>query len=467
MSQFPSSNREDVIRITKEDAHAPHVDDLLKRQMSLRGEVGITRDRKRRWYYQNWFVFMVAGALAAVAAWAIIEPYFDDTLYVQGRIQRVDTSERVPPRMTSGNQYFELEVAGTGWVQINDERIWLLELTKLLRPDGDSEALDPSTLKAGDEIGVYTEYVEIGTKSMALARFVVRDRQAQPSPSASPSLRELSARSEAAGMLLFPVMAAFIGLAIGAADGIVCRLPRRVLLAGAVGLLAGFVGGFVSSIIADLIYLPLNALATRQTGDTAVGLSTFGFFLQMCGRALAWCAAGMAMGLGQGIALRSGRLLLYGLLGGIVGGLLGGLLFDPIDLLLLGVDKPSAHWSRLIGFVVVGASVGAMIGVVELLARDAWLRMTEGPLAGKEFLIFKDTMNVGASPRSDIYLFNDPDVVPQHAVVRAVGDNYEIDSQSRETPVYLNGRPAQRARLHHGDQIAIGRTVFVFQKRRG
>ena len=76
-------------------------------------------------------------------------------------------------------------------------------------------------------------------------------------------------------------------------------------------------------------------------------------------------------------------------------------------------------------------------------------------------------MNVGASPRSDIYLFNDPDVVPQHAVVRAVGDHYEIDGQSREAPVHLNGRPTQRARLHHGDQIAIGRTVFVFQERRG
>ena len=95
------------------------------------------------------------------------------------------------------------------------------------------------------------------------------------------------------------------------------------------------------------------------------------------------------MGLGQGIALRSKRLLAYGFFGGIIGGLLGGLLFDPIDLILLGVDKPSAHWSRLIGLAVIGASVGAMIGVVELLARDAWLRMVKGPLAGKEFLLFK------------------------------------------------------------------------------
>ncbi len=74
---------------------------------------------------------------------------------------------------------------------------------------------------------------------------------------------------------------------------------------------------------------------------------------------------GVAMGLGQGIALRSKRLLIYGLLGGVVGGLLGGMLFDPIDMIVLGPDKVSAHWSRLIGLAVIGASVGAMIGIVE------------------------------------------------------------------------------------------------------
>jgi len=196
------------------------------------------------------------------------------------------------------------------------------------------------------------------------------------------------------------------------------------------------------------------------------GFTTFAFMVQMTGRALAWSLAGMAMGLGQGIALRSGRLLLYGLIGGVVGGLFGGLLFDPIDLLLLGPDKPSAMWSRLIGLAIIGASVGGVIGLVELLARDAWLRMSEGPLAGKEFLIFKDNMQVGSSPRSDIYLFNDPAVAPQHATLRTIGDECEIEARGAQELVKLNNRPISRSRLRHGDQIAIGRTVFVFQKRK-
>jgi hypothetical protein len=121
----------------------------------------------------------------------------------------------------------------------------------------------------------------------------------------------------------------------------------------------------------------------------------------------------------------------------------------------------------MVGIVLVGGSVGAMIGVVELLARDAWLRMVEGPLAGKEFLIFKDTMHLGSSPRSEIYLFNDDDVADQHGIIRGVGSNYEIENLCQEQPLLVNGAPVPRTRLRHGDQITIGRTVFVFQRRKG
>ena len=221
----------------------------------------------------------------------------------------------------------------------------------------------------------------------------------------------------------------------------------------------------ICSLVADLIYAPMTQLAMK-TSEGGNSLSALGFVIQVVGRSFAWCLAGMAMGLGQGIAVRSKRLLLYGLIGGVVGGLLGGMLFDPIDMILLGPDKPSAHWSRLVGFGVIGLCVGGMIGVVELLARDAWLRMTQGPLTGKEFLIFKDVMNVGASPRSDIYLFNDPLVAGQHAIIRALGDECEIEARESSNPVLLNNRPITRARLRHGDNVTIGRTAFVFQQRK-
>jgi hypothetical protein len=194
-------------------------------------------------------------------------------------------------------------------------------------------------------------------------------------------------------------------------------------------------------------------------------LSTMGFLVQVLGRSLAWMIAGMAMGLGQGVAMRSGRLLAYGFLGGLVGGLLGGLMFDPIGQFITAEDSISGDTSRLVGVAVVGLCVGLMIGIVELLARDAWLRMIKGPLAGKEFLMFKDTMTVGKSPRSDLYIFNDDAVADSHATLRMSGEDVELESLVSDKPATVNGRPVKRAKLRHGDKVGIGETVFVFNKR--
>ena len=449
-----STDQNEVIRISKEEATSSHVDDLLKRQMSLRGEPGVTRDRGKRWYYQNWFVLTVVGALGAFIAWAIIEPFFDDHLYLQGAIAAVDAD---------GDQGLFAKV------KIRGETIFVLSTTKEIEKDGSKHRVDLDSLRVGEVVGAYVSYVEVKgqTEGLPVASFLVRSPAPQSGDAAKATLDKLQAQHRVSSLLLFPLVAGLIGLFVGAADGLICRLPRRALLCGAVGLVVGLVGGFVCDIAAEIAYAPLTQLAMKQSKDPAFGLSTLGFVIQVFGRTLAWGMVGVAMGLGQGIALRSKRLLIYGLLGGVIGGLLGGMLFDPVDQLLLGPDKPSALWSRMVGLTVIGATVGAMIGIVELLARDTWLRMTQGPLSGKEFILFKDVMNVGASPRSDIYLFNDPQVAAEHAVIRTVGDECEIEAREAMHPVLLNNNGVRRARLRHGDTVTIGRTIFVFQRRRG
>jgi hypothetical protein len=462
-----SSDRPDtLIRITKDEALSPHVDDLVKRQMSLRGEPGVARDRRRRWYYQNWFVFSLVGLLGAVAAWGILEPFFNDNLYLQGAIEKIDMSASLVPDRFKDEDAKETSAPLLGSIELKGEQFLILRGAKVMLNDGSTKKLNLLELNRGQTIGVYAEYQRGRDGAVAVSDLIVASPPPQPPKRAKLNLDQLAAESRAAGMLLFPFVAAFVGLFIGAADGVVCRLPRRALLGAGVGFLVGFVGGFICGFVAELVYMPLSMLAVRQMG-TGSSMSPFGFVIQMIGRGMAWALAGIAMGIGQGLALRSSRLIIYGLLGGLVGGLLGGLFFDPIDLILLEPNKPSAHWSRLIGFGVIGLSVGAMIGVVELLARDAWLRMTQGPLTGKEFLLFKDVMNVGASPRSDIYLFNDAQVADQHAIIRAVGDECEIEARQSTHAVLLNNYPVHRARLRHGDNVTIGRTSFVFQRRKG
>ena len=117
------AERKDYIIITRDELNSSHVDDLLKRQMSLRGEAGITRDRGRRWYYQNWFVFMIAGLLAAIGGWAVLEPYFDDIPYVQGAIEKIDLSDRLPNKIKLGDTNMEVEVGGRGALYIRGQKI--------------------------------------------------------------------------------------------------------------------------------------------------------------------------------------------------------------------------------------------------------------------------------------------------------------------------------------------------------
>lgn len=430
------------IRITREDAMSPRVDDLLKRQLNLRGDLQVSRNQPRAWYFHNWFIFGLVGALGAAAAWACLTPFFDDHYYLQGPITYATDTV----------------------MMVRGETVVIGSMTRVLSSHG-ATVLDPAILKVGSTVGVYFDILDQAGEAMLVADFVRVSPPAQSPAAAKRTLSDLKARRAAAGLLLFPIVAGMVGLFIGAADGLICRLPRRALLCGAVGLGVGLVGGLVSGLFAEVVYSPLSILA-RNSMEAGGAFTSFGFALQVMARALAWCLAGIAIGLGQGIALRSSRLFWYGLLGGILGGLLGGLLFDPIDVILGGANKPSALWSRLAGFVLIGTSVGAFIGIVELLARDAWLRMTQGPLSGKEFLLFKDRMLIGSSPRSDIYLFKDEGVAPEHAAILVVGDECEIEARQKVRPVLVNQRAVGRARLRHGDSIGIGRTVLVFQQRK-
>ncbi len=273
-------------------------------------------------------------------------------------------------------------------------------------------------------------------------------------------------------LLVLPTVGAGIGLFIGLIEGAVSRNLGRATLCGSVGWAVAFVAGFPSTLIAQVIYVVL-----RVTGDAVagpweeMGRPAAGALLgASVARALAWAVAGTTVGLGQGIALRSGKLVLNGLLGGIMGGFLGGLVFNPIALALGGGNVQvvqEAAASRGIGFSLIGLAAGLMIGLVGELAKDAWLRVLTGSLAGKQFVMYRNPTYLGSSPKCEIYLFKDPAVEPQHAAIHQAGPAYEIEDLRSASGTYVNGRAVVgRVRLADGDQIQIGDTVFDYSERR-
>ena len=237
-------------------------------------------------------------------------------------------------------------------------------------------------------------------------------------------------------------------------------------ICGLVGLGIGFGGGLVSDLmIGERVYR--HFCANRREHDEPVpprpgGMPTgLALLVLMMGRGAAWAIAAIPAGIGQGVALREKKVIVNGLVGGVLGGLVGGLLFDPICLIFN--KHETATVSRAVGLTIIGLSVGLFVGLVEGWTKTAWLLMRAGPLAGKQFVMFRDTTVLGSSPKAEIYLFKDEAIEPRHALIYNRGGRFEIEDCNSRDGTYVNGVPVRRQILKHGDQVVLGKTVLEFQ----
>ena len=164
-------------------------------------------------------------------------------------------------------------------------------------------------------------------------------------------------------------------------------------------------------------------------------------------RGIAWMVFGAAGGVTYGILGQSSRQTLYGALGGALGALVGGLLFDPIAILTHG-----GAVSRGVGFSLLGMATGIAIGLVESAMKDRWLYVTAGPLAGKQFILYKPRTVIGSDQHSDIYLFKDANIQPQHAVIEIAGARVQLRALGN---VFVSGQPARLQVLQSGNPVQI------------
>jgi CDP-diglyceride synthetase len=196
-------------------------------------------------------------------------------------------------------------------------------------------------------------------------------------------------------------------MGFGIAESAVERSLHKALLRAVLSLPLGLILGFAFDLMANIIYsigLRLCYEAGAQNHhNPAVWIA----------RGVAWMVFGAAGGVIYGIVGQSSKKGMYGVIGGMIGAGLGGVLFDPI-----------ANWtaggvpSRVLGFALVGVATGVGMGLVESALKDRWLYVTAGPLAGKQFILYKSETTMGSRQESDIYLFKDPDILLRHAVVQ-------------------------------------------------
>jgi len=224
------------------------------------------------------------------------------------------------------------------------------------------------------------------------------------------------------------------------------------------GLSLAFIAGFIAQAV--YLHFYLQIVRTLTLTDLATLSSNIKFYLA---RSLAWGLFGVGMGVAVAGGLKSTDKLVNGVIGGGIGGALGGIVFQ-----YAGFHIQSNAVAQLVGLLVVGSGIGLAIGIVEKARRDAWIQVTGGPMAGKEFILYGADATVGSSPKCDVTLIKDVAIQPFHAVIRTVdgagGQRRVLDAYEGCT-VAVNGQPSVHHLLHSGDFLAIGSTMVGYSER--
>jgi Inner membrane component of T3SS, cytoplasmic domain len=254
-----------------------------------------------------------------------------------------------------------------------------------------------------------------------------------------------------ADRLLIPLVVAFMCLGLGVAESIVERSSQKALWRGMLALALGAVGGVVFDLLANIIFMIVVSIVAEM------GVQTYKNPAFWIARGVAWMVFGVAGGIIYGLVDRSGKKIRYGVLGGIIGAGLGGMVFDPI-----AMATSRGGPSRAVGFGLLGLATGVAMGIVESALKDRWLYVASGPLAGKQFILYKPVTVIGSSQQCDIYLFKDNSIQAQHATIELRGAQTFLHAQGQ---VYVSGQPARNRALESGDLVQIGRYAFHFRER--
>jgi hypothetical protein len=240
-----------------------------------------------------------------------------------------------------------------------------------------------------------------------------------------------------------------IAMCLAVAEPLVERNWAGAVVFGSVGATLGLVGGVVVSLFIDKLF---EAVRGNVNDPALLNL--------MLARALTWAVLGVFLSTAAGLVLRSGRKLLIGMAGGLIGGAVGGLLFDPV-----GHWAGNEHIGRLLAIVAIGVVSGAATGLIENAAKTGWLRVLSGPIAGKQFILYRNPTYIGSSLQCHIYLFKDPAVGRRHAAIHVLPGGFEIENLPLGQATSVNGRDISRARLRNGDEVRIGATSLLFQEK--
>lgn len=234
-------------------------------------------------------------------------------------------------------------------------------------------------------------------------------------------------------------------------------LGRRVLVSVGIGCVGGLVGGLIGQMLFSIADLSAFIVFGWVLTGMLIGTSVGGY--------------DVLLGLIRAENLRGSlRKVIHGTIGGAAGGFVGGVLF----LLLRGTlsritGRPADELlsSSALGFMILGAAIGLLIGLAQVILKEAWLRVESGFRPGRELILTRPETIIGRAEGCDLGLYGGQGVEKKHALILQHGAEYILADAQTPGGTFLNDRRITTPTpLRAGDRIRVGNCVLQFHERK-
>lgn len=171
-------------------------------------------------------------------------------------------------------------------------------------------------------------------------------------------------------------------------------------------------------------------------------------------RGLAWALVGLAAGISVGVPTKSAKRVGVTGAGGLGGGFIGGFLFDFM---------PGQESAQFLGLAITGLSVGLTASLLEQAVKSSWIEIVRGGMAGKQFIVYQNSVTLGSSPSANITLIKDPAILPVAGTIKRLGSTYQLIAADNAYPIQVDGVMGVKHDLREGSSIVLGSTEINFR----
>jgi hypothetical protein len=224
------------------------------------------------------------------------------------------------------------------------------------------------------------------------------------------------------------------------------RVMVSLIVGGVGGLIAGLIGHAINGIVGFLIGWTLAGLL--------IGAAVGAFEL----------SASVISGENfSGTLKKFMKSFTGGLIGGIAGGVAAYVAKGALGAMFPDKDPEALLSPSAIGFVILGMSIGLLVGLAQVILKEAWVRVEAGFRPGREMILTKDKTSVGRAEGVDIALFGDNGVEKQHGMIVSQGGHYYLETANVPPgTTFVNEQPVSgRVALKSGDLIKLGQRSLL------